>query len=388
VRYQADSPSLGRAQPRSGLRLLLGLALSLLLNLILFRLVDAPWLSEAAPQREVGLAPLAASDWERNRTVTPSPRLLPPPAAAVKPPPPERERVDPTGQVVDIGPARENEKSVEPKESRFLAERSSSVDKETRSRHQGIYERAAPRPTAKGEAAPEGLPEARPDAAPKQARQAVEQRRELALALSPLATLRLPQSREATPGEEGDKASTEPPAPGVRDEPGLPGASGAQRKLDLRPRIGLLADLSAGPAPDYLRDVQEGEGTFLNTREWKYAGFITRIGREVVPNWSREFRSALAARDPTGERYLYKDRETVVSIRLDPQGKLLDVRVVQSSGVPFLDEAVRKAWQESQPFSNVPAGLVDKGEVKLLWGYVVTNSPQPLKNLFLGPIGE
>jgi len=365
VRDRNQSPHLERPRPRSGLRLLAALVVSLLVNAGLLRLVDASWLREAAPQREVGLAPLAASDWERNRRVDPAPR--PAPARAVPPAPPEPERAEPEGQVVDLGPAREDEKSAAPKEARYLAERSSSVEKETRSRHQGIYERPAPVPTAKGEAAPDGLRNARPDAAPPPAREAVERRKELALALSPLATLKLPQSREATPGEEGGSDSTSPPSPGVRAEQGLPGANGRNR-LDLRPRAGLLADLSAGPAPDHLGDVEEGEGTFLNAREWRYAGYFNRIKQQVATNW--EPNEALAVRDPDGRRYAYKDRFTLVRVRLDDHGALKAVAVQRSSGVDFLDRVAVDAFRRAQPFQNPPPGIADaRGEIVFNFGF-------------------
>ena len=38
-----------------------------------------------------------------------------------------------------------------------------------------------------------------------------------------------------------------------------------------------------GAAPnDHLRDVDQGEGTFLNTREWKYASYFNRIKQQVA----------------------------------------------------------------------------------------------------------
>lgn len=311
------------------------------------------------------MAAIPASDWERNRLVNPTlPPAAPPPA--IPPPAPEPDR-DAEGQVVDIGPAREDEKAAPPKEAKYLAERNSAVEKETRSRHQGLYERSAPLPTAKGEAPPEGLRDARPDAAPKAARRAAEERRELALRLSPLATLKLPQAQQGTAGEDGRADSANAPVPGVRGEPGLPGAYGG-RKLDLRPRAGLLADLAAGPSPDHLADVDEGEGTFLNAREWRYAGYFNRIKHQVAMNWQPN--EALAARDPDGRRYAYKDRFTLVRVRLDDHGALKAVAVAQSSGVDFLDRVAVDAFQRAQPFQNPPPGITDaRGEIVFNFGF-------------------
>jgi len=395
VSDRAHSSHDRRPRPRSGLRLLLGLAVSLLLNLALVRLVDLTWLQGEAPRREIGLAPLSANDWERNRLVSPAPRPPPSPPPAATPPPPPPDEVE--GQVVDIGPAPDveandksaepKEKSAEPKEARFLAERSSSVEKETRSRHQGVYERSAPVPMA--QAAPEGRLDARPDAAPKHGRRAVEERKDLALDLSPLATLKLPQSSDAVPGEEGARDSGSPPAPGVRTEPGLPGGMGDAKKVDLRPRAGLLADLSAGPAPDHLPDVEEGEGTFLNAREWKYSGFMNRMKAQIVKPWYELADAGTQARDPTGERYFYKDRTTVVGVVLDSQGELKLARVLRSSGADFIDNAAVEAFRRAQPFPNPPLGLFDRrGEFAFQFTFVIYGTSHRSFKLFGAPIGE
>ena len=132
--------------------------------------------------------------------------------------------------------------------------------------------------------------------------------------------------------------------------------------------------------------MEEGNGTFLNTREWQYAGFFNRIMSEVRPNWVRELTSAVDARDPTRQAFMYKDRETVITVKLDGKGQVSDIRVVQSSGVPFLDDAVVKAWKQSQPFVNVPRGLMnDRGEVAFSAGFIALGVNGSPVQLFLGP---
>jgi TonB family protein len=368
------------ARPRTARRRVLSaLALSLLANLFLLTRLDLSWLSQAtAVPRPVTMAPLAARDWEANRAVAPRSGEAPRALAPVPPPTPLPEPV-PSGQVVNAARPLEPPKEP-PKNARFLAEFDSAVEKETRSRHSGLGSGSPAQPSAParppGGAA--GQPDARADAAaPKPP---AEERPRLAFNFQPRGELR---RQQLTPSPERSPAPS--PAPGAAGPQGLPGADGSDHKLDLRPGAAAYRALGGG-SPDKIDGVDEGESTFLNTREWKYAGFFNRIGAEIYPSWVREFRSAAEARDPSGQRFLYRDRETVVNVRLDPQGTLIDVRVIQSSGAPFLDDAVVKAWRETQPFPNVPKGLVnERGEVAFAWSFTVYGVSGSPVQIFLGP---
>ena len=57
-------------------------------------------------------------------------------------------------------------------------------------------------------------------------------------------------------------------------------------------------DKIIGAAPNDHLDVDQGEGTFLNTREWKYATFFNRVKQAVGRNWDPN--EPLRQRDPTG----------------------------------------------------------------------------------------
>ena len=91
----------------------------------------------------VALAPLSAAQWDSNRAVS-GPR----PSAT----PPADEPAE--GRVVELSP---EQKAAEkpPAHSKFLSDRNTRVEKETVSRHAGVYPRVAPRPEpgAEGKAA-------------------------------------------------------------------------------------------------------------------------------------------------------------------------------------------------------------------------------------------
>jgi TonB family protein len=114
--------------------------------------------------------------------------------------------------------------------------------------------------------------------------------------------------------------------------------------------------------------VEEGEGTYLNTREWKYASYFNRIKQAVATQWHPD--STLQLRDPTGQRFAYKDRITVLAVTLDSAGSLKNVQVQRSSGVDFLDLTAVDAFRKAQPFANPPRGIAnDRGEIGFMFGF-------------------
>lgn len=342
-------PSLRRRarQPSGARRALLALGFSLVVNVLFLGRVDLSWVGAAAgPRRDVSLAPLAARAWEANRAVGESAAARRAPTAPV-PPPAALPQPTPSGQVVMADRPKDASRKP-PQDARFLAEFDSAVEKETRSRHVGLGGAQVPRP--KVETGPRGKPA---DTAERKT-----EPRKLAFDWKPSPVLErsLRGLREPT---SSPAPQTSPAGPR-----GFLDGDGGEKRIDLRPSASAYLAVNGGGTPDRITGVDEGEQTLLNAREWRYAGFFNRIGAEVYPNWVREMRTAAQDRDPQAQRYLYKDRETGVWVRLDSEGKLLDIRVVKSSGATFLDEAVLKAWRETQPFANVPKGLAnDRGEI-------------------------
>jgi TonB family protein len=49
-------------------------------------------------------------------------------------------------------------------------------------------------------------------------------------------------------------------------------------------------------------------------------------------------------RDPTGSRYFTKDRTTILSVVLNPQGGITEIKVARSSGLDFLDQTAIDAF--------------------------------------------
>lgn len=127
---------------------------------------------------------------------------------------------------------------------------------------------------------------------------------------------------------------------------------------DLRPTPQMLARVAAsGGSDDYLKDVDDGEDTFLNTKRWKYWDFFDRVKKGVAHQWRPDL--AYRLRDPTGQIYGFKNRFTVLKVSLKPDGSLSHLSIERPSGVDFLDDEAVSAMKTAQPFPNPPEGLID-----------------------------
>lgn len=125
-----------------------------------------------------------------------------------------------------------------------------------------------------------------------------------------------------------------------------------------------------GHSNDVIKGVKEGEATALNTVEFKYASFFNRVKRDVSVFWRPL--SRLYQVDPTGEKYLYKDRRTIVFVVLDTDGNLLSVQVARSSEVDVLDDEAIKAFERCRQFPNPPSGLIKGGVISFYFGFEVS----------------
>jgi TonB family protein len=292
-----------------------------------------------------------------------------------------------TGQVVDIPPSPDD---TPPEDAKYLSEYNTRTERETRSRHQArLYENAMnerttakrakladPKPSERQATALEVGPETkRKPTEKKQGSQAtvfelpsVKPREQLALKLDPeFGRLKNQAQRQSLKGNskrlklaigKDDKLSEQGTAP-----------KRAPRIAELVPNVGVLARLSGDPSNDHLEDLEEGEGTFLNSREFKYASFFNRMKRGVSQHWDplTEYRR----RDPTGNIYGYRSRVTVLSVTLAPDGSLKNVEVKESSGIDFLDREAVSAFKRAQPFPNPPRGLIQEGIIEFPFGFHV-----------------
>jgi TonB family protein len=129
-----------------------------------------------------------------------------------------------------------------------------------------------------------------------------------------------------------------------------------QKQPNLKPSQEVIEHATGG-STDYLKDVDDGEETLLNTKRWKYASFFNRVKHAVQQYYNPE--NAYRLRDPTGQIYGRKNRLTILKVSLEPDGALRDVLIEHPCGIDFLDDEAVKAFKEAAPFPNPPVGLVD-----------------------------
>ncbi len=343
--------------------------------------------------RVVTLSPAARAQLEQTKKTLAQHRttIVPVPAPAPPPKPEPEQKLG--GQVVDLPPSPDDRA---PDHAKYLSEHNTRVEKETRSRYQSQHYQNAmnePTTTKRGnvqgnvppqhaqalEVGPQQPGKDRTKAGQGQA-QAFElpsapQRDKVALRLDPGGGVveNHPESQKVEGNSDRLKIAMGNPA----EAPSQPGSAPKQGPpaIDLFPQLGVLARLSGAPANDHLEDIEEGEGTFLNSRQFKYASFFNRVKREISETWRPmdEYRR----RDPTGNIYGYRSRMTLLSITLDEQGKLKDVQVARSSGLDFLDHAAVVAFQQAQPFPNPPKGLFGPdGQVTVGFGFYIDLGPR------------
>ncbi len=362
---------------------------------------QTPALEGRTRRQPIALRGISGADWQQNRTIQDGARtrettlVRPPPEPAKKPKPQEH----PKGQVVDVAPGNSKENP----NAKYLAESSNSVERESRAKDQSAeYRNAMPRRTSttphdtNGHDTTEQIQisgnngrgqDDRPlrTNSPKAVYEVpdVKARSEVALK----ATVDTGEGAEVSNHAEsvaiqgnGKRLLLQPGAQDGDEQPSQ-GHLGADGPANLMPSMAVLDKITGAAPNDHLSDVDPGEGTFLNTKEWKFASFFNRVKQSISHHWHPI--GQLQLRDPSGQVYGSRDRYTVLSVTLDDRGHVVDVFVEKSSGLDFLDLEAVHSFERAQPFPNPPPGLVaDDSRVRFSFGFFLEMSSSPVMRLF------
>lgn len=379
---------------------LVGHALMLGVLLFLSHLqLDTPPLKRArALDRPVAFRPLTAAQFEKNRGRD-APALA---SRTVKDRPEKKEKKIPEqapGQVVDVAPGNGE---VSP-DAKFAAETNNTVKKETRAKEQtAFYRNAMPRRTstkpveAKGADPVEQASVNGNDGIGQDDRPLKENSKATALEIPDQQARSELALKAPTVGTGGPVIANRSEVEALKgnskrlnlqlgqpnaDADGSEGRAGASGAVTLLPSPAVLDSLSGAAANDHLLDVDEGEGTYLNTREWKYASFFNRVKQSVGQHWNPN--AQLRLRDPTLQVYGGRDRQTLLQVTLTSDGRLKEAWVEKSSGLDFLDLEAVQAFERAQPFPNPPAGLIASDQtVHFQFGFYLEMSGRPGLRLF------
>jgi hypothetical protein len=273
-----------------------------------------------------------------------------------KPPPPKPEpepeavEVPEDARIVELPEVEPPEVEPEPIDTRNLASRDARVDKEQRS------EAIAPPDRSKQQGkvrAREPSAVRSPDSDSPDPTVTSESEERLALAAP---------DRERPEADRGTQRPKSLLFDGAEDKILMPATTE-------RARIASLQGLSDEFASDdYLPDVEErGQSTLLNANRYKYSDFFYRVKEALRRHWQPN--RVYQMRDPMGRVYGVKDRYTELRVTLDDEGRLLKMVTTAHSGLDFMDDEARSAFERAQPFPNPPRGLVRDGEINFQFGF-------------------
>ncbi|MCB0393460.1 MAG: energy transducer TonB [Bdellovibrionales bacterium] len=231
-------------------------------------------------------------------------------------------------QIVD-----QNEKSLNneaPKNSKFLSHQNQRVEKETRAKNRGEFNNKA----GQGVAAVAQRPSGSPDKSKTS---------KIVTASNGLPTLNAlkPNFDWNELGEKNQKRTVQ--------------VSGQPSATD-----------------DYLKDVEEGVQTVLNTKEFMYFTYYSRIKKQIRQFWEPKIKEKIKNILAQGRKLASVDRVTRLLIVLNNEGTLVAVKIVDPSGEIELDQAAIEAFKAAAPFPNPPDGLVENdGTVKIRWDFIL-----------------
>lgn len=125
------------------------------------------------------------------------------------------------------------------------------------------------------------------------------------------------------------------------------------------------------PGTEKLKNIEEGLETLLNTREFKFYNYLTKIKKHVGLFWESQVREGLAT-DPSAEASLSAGLATKLMVRIDLNGNITDAIILKSCGIDRLDEAVLQAFKMASPFQVPPKDLVDpEGGLSVTWDFLI-----------------
>jgi TonB family protein len=308
----------------------------------------------------------------------------------------EEPRPPAPGQVVDVPRPAEEKQPTKP--TKYVSEYDTSVEKQTKARANGQVG-AAPGPKTPPVASA-------PPSPPRAPQPRVQEQNPREVPPGPLAMRSPTEDRRApgahagkseapaTPEELSPEGGEEKSPNGVLPEKGQQHAranEGGAPPPGAKPQVPslipsdkqLMRSISGGGGGtnDYLKDVDEGDETALNSKKWKFASFFNRVKRGVAEHWRPDIE--YRRRDPSGNVYGLRDRVTVLRVSLKPDGSLANVIVEQPCGVDFLDDEAIAAFRAAQPFPNPPRQLVEEnGLIQFRFAFIFEISSSPTFKIF------
>ncbi len=119
---------------------------------------------------------------------------------------------------------------------------------------------------------------------------------------------------------------------------------------------------------DYYPDYKVGGKTYLNVEKMGDAAYIAKMKRILKMRWSpiASVRNYL-----TINRVSIGKIECVLGVEMDESGKIANLIVIRSSGVPGYDQEALQTFRDSSPFSTPPYEYLKEGAFRMSWTFTV-----------------
>lgn len=287
--------------------------------------------------------------------------------------PAEREEKPPLPQIVS--PSEQTNPALPPPETSHRSERDSRVAREQIKRGEGVRELPAPPPK------PVATKSAEQPARESQTAPKAQQPRQLKLSEDKL----LGQIAAAQQKETNDTL-----ARAVQGD-FAPKHSDTERLTTLESyepfshnSLKRLFSSKPGDA-DFLPNIPDGDITLLNAKADHFAVFVRRVALQVFGALRRKSWAALPLAEASRAREF-----TVLEAILSPNGKLIKVRLTDSSGSESFDRVVTSAAEEGAWDQNPPpAAIAADGNYHFIfqaktWARFIPNAAQEQRWILLG----
>jgi hypothetical protein len=176
-----------------------------------------------------------------------------------------------------------------------------------------------------------------------------------------------PKNKESS--EEDVHSSFE----GLKPKPRNMGGMGGQQE-----GLGRNLVIGGSSVAEYIPGVKEGSFTALNTDQFTYYTFFSRVNEQVRYRWVELIRRYIDGLTPGALATLSAyERTYQIEIVLNGEGAYLKGFIHHSSGDQPLDMTAIDAFQGAAPFLNPPKGLVeDDGNIHLHYNFIVDFRPR------------
>lgn len=121
-----------------------------------------------------------------------------------------------------------------------------------------------------------------------------------------------------------------------------------------------------------LADIELGQRTLLNAKEYSHWLYFQRIKGLLGPIWRLDIDDKMRSMQMSGRKLAKSESVTQVVVILDKSGAIRKVTVTQSSGSEMLDNSAIEAFRAASPFPNPPTALHRAdGTVSIRWTFIV-----------------